>query len=70
MNKLRSQLSLNQQITYSAMMMDPKNIPDFNLPEQQEAIEIGKVITTMFKEGRIKSISLDQEGFVKVEHES
>ncbi len=67
MNKLKSELSLNQQITYSAMIMDPKNIPDFNLPEQQEAVEIGKAIENMVKEGRIKNISLDQDGLVKVE---
>ena len=70
MNKLKSELSLNQQITYSAMMMDPKNIPEFNIPEQQEAIEIGKVIQIMMKEGRIRTISLDQDGLVKVDLES
>jgi hypothetical protein len=54
-----SQLPLNKQIVYTAMMMDPQQIPLFNQAENAEHLMIGKTIHQMFKDGVYTDMVLD-----------
>lgn len=61
-------LSLQQQITYSAMTMDPKNIPDFNLPEHNDAHKTGEIIKKMVDDHIITKLCLNVDGSVNVRY--
>jgi hypothetical protein len=62
-----SQMSQNQQILYTAMMMNPEQIPLFNQNENTEALWIGKTIHDMFKKGIYNNIKLTKNGTVILE---
>lgn len=59
-------MTQNQQIVYTAMMMDTKMIPVFNQPQLDEAFAIGKKIKQLFDDGVYTKMSLDQEGVVSL----
>lgn len=59
-----SQLTQNQQIVYTAMMMDPKHIPLFNQAENAEYLNFGKTIKQMFNEGIFSKMVLNDSGVV------
>ena len=59
-----AQLTQEQQIVYTAMMMNPQQIPLFNQNEMNDATETGKVIKEMFKNNIYTSMTLDSEGVV------
>ena len=61
-----SQMTMNQQIVYTAMMMNPEQIPMFNQSENAEHLKIGKTIHQMFKDGVYKKMSLDTNGVVSL----
>lgn len=44
-----AQLSYQQKIVYMAMTMDSKDIPMFNILEQEDTLNTGKIIKEMFK---------------------
>lgn len=62
--RILSQLTQEQQIVYTAMMMNPQQIPLFNEKEMNDATETGKVIKEMFKNNTYTSMTLDSEGVV------
>lgn len=62
-----SQLTRSQQIVYTAMMMDPNQIPLFNQAENAEYLKNGKTIQQMFKDGVYTSMKLNNDGCVCLE---
>lgn len=62
--RILSQLTQEQQIVYTAMMMNPQQIPLFNQNEMNDAAETGKVIKEMFKNNIYTSMTLDSKGVV------
>lgn len=56
----------NQQIVYTAMMMDTKMIPMFNQDNIIEAHRIGAKIKKLFDEGVFTKMRLDEEGVVSL----
>ena len=59
-------MTQNQQIVYTAMMMDTKMIPVFNQPQLDEAFAVGVKIKKLFDEGVFKKMRLDEEGIVSL----
>nr|QOI90327.1 hypothetical protein HWQ62_00190 [Pyramimonas orientalis virus] len=62
-----SQMNHDQQIVYTAMMMNPEQIPLFNQSANAEYIRIGNIIKEMFKNGIYKKMTLGNEGVVILE---
>tara|TARA_B110000238_G_scaffold187958_1_gene218531 strand:+ start:750 stop:965 length:216 start_codon:yes stop_codon:yes gene_type:complete len=56
-----SKLTQDKRIVYTAMMMDPQQIPLFNQAENAEHLMIGKIIHQMFKEGVYTNMILDKD---------
>ena len=53
-------LSLEQRLLYTAMMMPVDKIPNFWIPV--EVVELGKKIKRLFDEGKLTDMYLDEEG--------
>ena len=64
MSKVLRGLNQQQQILYTAMMMDTKQIPLFNQEQSIEANKTGEIIKKMFYEKIYTSMKLDDEGTV------
>lgn len=64
--RILSQLPQEQQIVYTAMMMDPKMIPNFNGHLIQDANELGKKIKKLFDDKVFTKMYLTNEGKVVV----
>ena len=64
--RILSQLPQEQQIVYTAMMMDPKMIPDLNGHLIQDANELGKKIKKLFDDKIFTKMYLTHEGKVVV----
>lgn len=65
--RILSQLTQEQQIVYTAMMMNPQQIPLFNQNEINDATETGKVIKEMFDKKIYNKMRLDDDGVVVME---
>lgn len=65
--RILSQLPQEQQIVYTAMMMDPKMIPDFNSHLIQDANKLGKQIKNLFDDKVFTKMYLTDKGEVVVE---
>ena len=64
--QILSRLPQEQQIVYTAMMMDPKMIPDLNGHLIQDANELGKKIKKLFDDKILTQMFLTNEGKVVV----
>ena len=62
--RILSQLTREQQIVYTAMMMNPQQIPLFNEKETVASNQTGKVIQEMFKNNVYKSMRLGNDSKV------
>jgi hypothetical protein len=65
--RILSQLTREQQIVYTAMMMNPQQIPLFNEKETVASNQTGKVIQEMFKNNVYKSMRLGNDSKVVLE---
>lgn len=63
-NKALAGASLQQQIVHTAMMMDPKMIPEFNANAMQEANNVGAKIQSLFDQKLFTKMYLDNDGKV------
>ena len=57
--KILSQLSKEQQIMYTAMMLPPNQIPNF--PVSEDIVTVGKTIKEMFDNGTFTKMYLDKD---------
>lgn len=66
MNSILARMTQEQQIVYSAMMMDPKMIPNFHEKEIEHLHEIGVQMKKLFDTRVFTKMFLDHEGNVHV----
>ena len=66
MNSILARMTQEQQIVYSAMMMDPKMIPNFHEKEIEHSHEIGVQMKKLFDAKVFTKMFLDHEGKVHV----
>ena len=62
-----SKLTHNQQIVFTAMMLDSKYIPSFMDEEISNANNIGKVIKDMFDKKLFTRMKLDENQIISIE---
>ena len=55
-------LTFEQQMVYTLMMASPSMLPD--MPVNKEALEVGLQIKSLFAQGILKDMHLDQDGVV------
>lgn len=60
-NKAIANLPVQQQIVYTAMMMDPKMIPDYNSQALEEANKLGIKIKKLFDNKVFTKMYLDTD---------
>lgn len=66
-NKAIANLPVQQQIVYTAMMMDPKMIPDYNNQALEEANKLGVKIKKLFDDKVFTKMYLDTDQNVVLE---
>lgn len=66
MNSILARMTQEQQIVYSALMMDPKMIPNFHEKEIQASHELGVQIKKLFDTQVFTKMFLDEEGKIQV----
>ena len=66
-NSALSRMTQEQQIVYSAMMMDPRMIPNFHEKEIEMSYSLGVQIKNLIKDKIFSKMYLDKEGFVHLE---
>ena len=65
-NSILARMTQEQQIVYSAMMMDPKMIPNFHEKEIECSHEIGVLMKKLFNAKVLTKMFLDHKGNVHV----
>lgn len=65
--RILSQLTQEQQIVYTAMMMNPQQIPMFNQEVNSDIVNTGKIIKEMFDKKIYNKMRLDNHGMVVME---
>lgn len=65
--RILSQLTQEQQIIYTAMMMNPQQIPMFNQEVNSDIVNTGKIIKEMFDKKIYNKMRLDNHGMVVME---
>jgi|OM-RGC.v1.034859968 hypothetical protein len=65
-NSILARMTQDQQIVYSAMMMNPKMIPNFHEKEIECSHEIGVQMKKLFDTKVFTKMYLDDEGKVNV----
>jgi hypothetical protein len=65
--RILSQLTQEQQIIYTAMMMNPQQIPMFNKEVNSDVVNTGKIIKEMFDKKLYNKMRLDKHGMVVME---